>query len=293
LAFYVQYDANRQQRALFEEQQRESIRQFDDQIKIQKAENLHNQFESQFYEMLRLHRENITEMKISGYDFDGDKKVMRFDKVTEGRKVFVTMKTELECIIEIYTANVKALNHEGFKKCYRLFFWGLKDFKKSNPEDVLFIKKCEDARTQHVNKEKKIIDNDKRKDFESVELKFNYKPFSGHASRLGHYFRHLYMTVKFVVESKVIPDDYDGKMKYLRILRGQLSNHEQILMFYNWLGDFGVDWENDEQQFFTEYCMIHNLWHQNLYEDKFILDQVEWLRNRPVTKRKGEMFEMG
>ncbi|RYE12103.1 MAG: hypothetical protein EOP45_23460, partial [Sphingobacteriaceae bacterium] len=43
------------------------------------------------------------------------------------------------------------------------------------------------------------------------------------------------------------------KIKYLRILRAQLSNHEQILLFYNWLSGHGKNWENDNQHFFTKY----------------------------------------
>jgi len=46
LAFWIQYQAN------------QDIRE---QFKIQ-------QFESQFYEMLRLHKDNVNEMKIQGYD---------------------------------------------------------------------------------------------------------------------------------------------------------------------------------------------------------------------------------
>lgn len=81
-------------------------------------------------------------------------------------------------------------------------------------------------------------------------------------------------------------------MKYLRILRAQLSNHEQILLFYNWLSEYGNDWENEKHQFFTEYCMIHNLWHDNLFPDSFIEENVNHLRTKKVTLRKGQMFEI-
>ncbi len=52
---------------------------------------------------------------------------------------------------------------------------------------------------------------------------------------------------------------YEEKIKYLRVLRAQLSNHEPIMIFYNWLSGYGRHWEDDKNRFFTEYCMIHNL----------------------------------
>lgn len=74
LAFYIQYQANKQ---------------VQDQFKLQ-------QFESQFYEMLTLHKDNINEMKIEGYEFDN--KGIKNRKDTTGRKIFYTMNTELICI---------------------------------------------------------------------------------------------------------------------------------------------------------------------------------------------------
>lgn len=275
LAFYIQYDANQQQR----ENLRQEISRQDKQIKLQ-------QFESQFYEMLKLHRENIIEMSISGYDDEenGRKKPKRIHATTDGRKVFVTMKTELECIVELFCKRTK-LDSESFEMCYYLFFFGVKQFEKEYPNQKDFIELLKSARNQHEGK------GENRKVFQSVKLYFNYRPFSGHASRLGHYFRHLYSAVKFVATSEVVVD-YEDRMRYLKLLRAQLSNHEQILLFYNWLGDFGTNWENSEQHFFTDYEMIHNLWYHDLYQDRFISDAVDSLRRITPIHRKGKMFEI-
>lgn len=92
-AFYAQYQANMQ---------------VQEQFKVQ-------QFESQFFEMLRLHRANIDEMKIVGYEMitsttieEGTTgspvsktvTVSRQPRTTEGRKVFVAMITELVACAE-------------------------------------------------------------------------------------------------------------------------------------------------------------------------------------------------
>ena len=75
----------------------------------------------------------------------------------------------------------------------------------------------------------------------------------------GHYFRHLFLIVKFVVTK---PDSfltYEEKRNYLRILRASLSTFEQIFLYYNWLSGYGNQWENNENHFFTDYRMIHNV----------------------------------
>ena len=292
LAFYIQYKANQQQRELFLKEQSENKRQLQEQIDNQNKQNQLQQFESQFYEMLKLHRENISEMKINGYDFEEGRTLKKFEKTTEGRKIFVTMKTEFECILSLYSKDRK-LNKEGFQKCYKLFFSGLEEFDKTYPDENIFTELFRKARKQHKEPELgKITTNQARKEFlPYAKLYFNYKPFSGHSPRLGHYFRHLYLTVKSIANSSIVTD-YDEKMKYLRILRAQLSNHEQILLFYNWISEYGSDWENKKHSFFTEYCMIHNLWYDSLFDDPFVLDKVNYLRTKEVTLRKGKMFEI-
>jgi hypothetical protein len=292
LAFYIQYKANLLQRELFNLEQEENKKQLQQQIDNQNTQIKIQQFESQFYEMLKLHRENVTEMKINGYDFDESNGLKKVEKSTDGRKVFVTMQTEFESILSIYTKDNK-LDKKSFQKCYKLFFSGLDEFVKAYPDEKVLIELLKKARNQHEHPVTKTIKtNEERKEFlPHVKLYFNYKPYSGHASRLGHYFRHLYLTVKSVAKSDIITD-YDDRMKYLRILRAQLSNHEQILLFYNWLSEYGYDWENNKHSFLTEYCMIHNLWFDNLFQNSFITENVDFLRKKEVKLRKGPMYEI-
>jgi Ca2+/Na+ antiporter len=293
LAFYIQYKANLQQRELFIKEQKKSTEDLQKQIENQNQQAKHQQFESQFYEMLKLHRDNITEMRINGYDFKETASNLEwFEKATEGRKVFVTMQTEFECILAIYKKDRK-LDSEGFKKCYSLFFSGLDEFEKKHPEEHTFTRLLKEIRNRHENPDKTKVktNKDRKESLEYAKMHFNYKPFSGHASRLGHYFRHLYLAVKSTVKTPIV-SEYKEKMRYLKLLRAQLSNHEQILLFYNWLGEHGYNWENEKHYFFTEYCMIHNLWYDNLLEDDFIKERVNYLRTKKVKYRKGPMFEI-
>jgi hypothetical protein len=134
IAFYIQKIAN------------DDIK---NQFKIQ-------QFESQFYEMLHLHRENLNEMTIGGYVFEYDnndkskaaKKDSKKEKTTSGKKVFVTMLKEFEAIhlicTKVFMFQFKLLTSPQkeqvdillkqfiFDHSYFVFFNGINLYKKSN-----------------------------------------------------------------------------------------------------------------------------------------------------------------
>ena len=88
-------------------------------------------------------------------------------------------------------------------------------------------------------------------------MRIKYKPFEGHGhvSRLGHYFRHLFQTVKFVIEQddEIIPNKYE----YIKTLRAQLSTHEQLLLYYNSLSILGKPW--NDANLLTDYRFIKNI----------------------------------
>lgn len=299
LAFYAQYQANKQ---------------IQDQFTIQ-------QFESQFYEMLHLHRENLNEMIIEGYKYDfvdiTSKKIIeksKKSKITSGKKIFVTMLKEFEAIhlickklfFNYYKSNSKKLlkiqGHNGkqliFEHAYFVFFNGVSLYEKNIEkfvtndstkllnEEILkrYAKELRRIREEH---EDKGIKEHKAytliRGLKSAQLKnqtlwvsFNYRPFAGHQSILAHYYRHLFQIVKFVTKQDETLINYESKRDYLRVLRSMLSNHEQILLYYNWIGGFGNNWENKDHNkrknkegnyFFSDYRMIHNIPPQMVIED--------------------------
>lgn len=58
--------------------------------------------------------------------------------------------------------------------------------------------------------------------------------YKEHGSLLGHYFRFLYNTVKFVDRSSVT-----DKKFYTNLVRAQLSDYELVILFYNCLSEYG------------------------------------------------------
>ena len=332
LAFYMQYRANKIQRELFDDGLKESRSQFSKQLESQQEQFMFQQYENQFFEMLRLHKENTAEMAITGYIFekrkeegvkDEDNKTTddtgvgdsdatvnnanesvgeKMERSISGRKIFVAMNKEFKSCYQIL--NNVALS-EGytdiesiFKVSYYIFFLGLADFKRemdnlagsySIDRRILVkgYKELKEAQRGHFN--------NGNKKYKNVALEFNYKPYTGHQSRLAHYYRHLFQLLKFVTKERDFRVKYQKKRDLLRILRAQLSNYEQLLLFYNWYADFGDEWEEKDFQkrsekkgnyYFTDYRMIHNL------PPRLLLEGLD-LNSVFTTEYRYFMFEKG
>lgn len=246
-AFWVQYQANLQQ-----------IKANRDQaVDISKE-----RFENQYYEMLRLHKENVQEMNISN--------------LLTARKCFVRMFYEFRYIYlmcyGIATAQSKLLGKEYTKEelcelSYKLFFNGI---GLENDDTILILFKQQDHPLivlvrERLFKVQSAWDEDKNylapavsteDDTNYIQFEIMFYPFDGHTTRLGHYYRHLFQTVSFVVDSKLEMDRLE-RYKYLKLLRAQLSDHEQLLLYYNGLTSFGEEWITNN--FFDDYRMIKNI----------------------------------
>jgi len=257
LAFWVQYQANQE---------------IQKQFKIQ-------QFESQFYEMLRLHKENINEMKIAGYDYkmsisynsaDSSTTTTRtqVERFVEGRKVFVSMANELIACYRICKAcdkENKYKSKELLELSYRIFFFGSQStLIKSKTIDSTFITIVKDELKEIRKKHRETVGGVKEYQVGDKKIKFfiKYSPFTGHENKLGHYYRHLYGIVKYVVDRENEGlFTYSKSREYLKILRSQMSNNEQLMLYYNYIIGFGRDWESKKSgnEYFTKYRMLHNL----------------------------------
>lgn len=234
------------------------------------------QFESQFFEMIRLHKENINEMQIMGYDKIVEKTYSNGNivvnerysqRLVEGRKVFVSMSKELIACFRLckdLDVSNKYSNQDLLELSYKFFFFGSEsNLISSQAVDKEFIIK--------VKKKLKIVRDIHKASFgtenrfksrrgRSISVYIKYAPFTGHENRLGHYYRNLYSTVKFVVKHEEEGlFSYSKAREYLKLLRSQMSNYEQLMLYYNYIIGFGAEWENDHNFFFSKYRMLHNL----------------------------------
>lgn len=248
LAFYVQYDANKK------------IQQ---QFKVQ-------QFESQFYKMLDIHIKNIEAFRIKNFFVHPiTSELIRGE--TKGRRIFLPMIKEFHYLLEIvyshYNHKLSGKNLVLNRIAYEIFFFGIKSshLRGRSPDDLIHGKLIADLKSfQNLfrisqSAQRNIKVPNKKKE---IKIKIRYIPFSGHESRLSHYFRHLYQTVKQIdeaVNNEVI--SYLDARRSLASLRAQLSNEEQQLLYYNYICGAGKTWDRlgGKHQFLTNYRMIHNI----------------------------------
>lgn len=259
LAFYAQYNANKK---------------IQDQFEIQ-------QFSTHFYELLKIHNENV--------------KAMEIDNKIFGKKCFSRMWNELEFIARVYyqmkwpkiesiSELQKIKNSNEF--IYHYFFYGIgphsnKIIKNSDsislehlsefPETLKFV---QELYFQHQDKNEELLNIALKEKLKNERSKFNtnhinadiclsvlnkmsfniyYTPFYGHSSRLSHYYRHLFMLVRFVIDSKI---NGLNKMEYIKTIRAQLSTHEQLLLYFNSFAYFGEGW--NKHMIFSKYRFIKN-----------------------------------
>ena len=257
-AFWVQYQAN------------QSILK----------ENKKQQIIARFYEMLKIHRENVKEFEwlqnvYTSKDSKPAIQTIPNEELIEksGRQIFDYHLTEFNLIYNILDIIAPDLKKkEKIRRAYNIFFCGSHDkYLNQGMRNDLYLSLAETNKKNFTSKIKSILVNSKdspKKDH-IIETLFHYRkfflsqaPFYGHLDKLGNYYRHLFLTVKTVAneDEKYLP--YNEKRDLLRILRAQLSSNEQIMLFFNWYSGSGSQWEEDSDEgnhFFTKYRMIHNI----------------------------------
>lgn len=293
LAFWAQYDANIQQRIQFdksldnektareaeekkalEELQRknkeikEQQEQFiltqklqQEQILLQDRRARINIFETRFYSMLAIHRDNANEIEAN--------------KI-KGRKLFIHMLDELKLIYNIFNAIMleeefknELSEEEVYNIAYLSFFFGIgvkstpmvKDLVGSELEKYVEvfhdrIKDLKNNAEANSGKTLKIGAN-------YFDIKHVYSFGAGHLRRLSHYIRHLFQTVKFVDDQPNEIISMQDKYSYISNLRAQLSTHEQILLFYNSISVMGKPWLEpllpSKENYIQRYCMLKSI----------------------------------
>jgi len=219
------------------------------EIDSSQKNGLIEKFETKFYEMIHLHKQNVDEIKVDQLVgrkaleklFDNFAKIYKLvefnitnvEQLLVIEKNFLTSQTtnittniqRIEIInqIENYlsdSANRKKITHEI---SYGYFFYGVENYHiTKNRSDIRY----------HINLE--VTTNAQTQiTLHSLHLPTN--------SLLGHYFRHLYQTVQFVAQDKTIKNE-EMKYNYIKLLRAQLSDFEQALLYYNSLSVMGKKW---------------------------------------------------
>ena len=95
------------------------------------------------------------------------------------------------------------------------------------------------------------------------------KEYVGFQHEFGNYFRQLFQIVNYANTQQWLY--YGDKYGYVKMLRSQFSNQEEVLLYYNSLSDVGVAWEfadkgtdkaDMNKQLITKYNLLKNIPHQ-------------------------------
>ncbi|MFV8334060.1 putative phage abortive infection protein [Flavobacterium sp. XS2P14] len=297
--------------------------------------------ESKFFDLVKLHRDNVNELRFDGKELVENYDSLFIDKtIYEGKSVFkvifnqfVICKNELgpffrrdkiylpdyekELLNDIYIIENK-INLTTLAKvdiCYSIVFYGVSSegllilenlfsqkYKPKFINDILRFISLKPAYDKDILEKWAVLSNRKTRgkrteivtqiydwrktkklddDFQFAETIRDYhnryiKYYGGHQFRLGHYFRHLYQTVKFINNHDNI--DYQTKYEYVKILRSQLSTYEQAILFTNSLSQMGKSWELQPKinsqlkkykkydfELITKYNLIKNLPGESIY----------------------------
>lgn len=101
------------------------------------------------------------------------------------------------------------------------------------------------------------------------KVKCPNKLFVGFQQEFGNYFRQLFQIVNYVNTQQWLY--YGDKYGYVKMLRSQFSNQEEVLLYYNSLSDVGAAWEfadkgtdkpDVNKQLITKYNFLKNIPHQ-------------------------------
>ncbi|OXB23204.1 hypothetical protein B0A80_12050 [Flavobacterium tructae] len=269
---------------------------FKEQVKQNKIEG----FESTFFEMVNLHRENVNQMNYTKLDSGvmataHHRKVFRLifreflecyrevKKFSNSKNIddyiLPKYKRKLQGIIDNNNKKIDLLEliiidiaynivyygigeegeiflRERFKKKYNHFyFYRILRFIKIKPkrenddrwrkwEGLLNLpyKKFKEVNEEFYLYRKHLNIDDLLSETKNLIYEVEYsKYYGGHQHRLGHYFRHLFQSYKYLNYSLDI-EDKERKF-YGKTLRAQLSTYEQALLFINSLSSLGMKWE--------------------------------------------------
>ena len=268
MAFWIQYRANEKQNAIAKKQLEIAELQMT-MAKEQERKYAIERFENTLHQMLDMYSKNSDAVKVGGLTgkeafeemaaelfyiyYVLDKKLRKiildqskiiddnrrdniakyatilFDE-KEKRKMFLT---RLAYDLFFYGTNVVDLDkvYHGREELYLAneLLSQLQKLAYHSTDTVTYRSKLKRLTTPPIDK----INID--------EYSAHYQMALGHNAQLGHYYRQLLQIVKYISETPIILEECQ-KYNYVKLLRSQLCDAEQILLFYNSLSIMGMAW---------------------------------------------------
>lgn len=337
--FYFLYlTLNEQRKAI--NQQEKAVNEQKLAIREQKMSFERERFESKYLDLVKLHRDNVAEMRYQVWKGVELKEVYSREAIKEIFNEFIECLHEVKKFARVYknidilqpSYNVTLEEVKIKNKCkattselalidisYCIVFFGLSEesdqvflnlfWNRYEREFIKRLKKYLRLKPFLYNGETSAYSNWLNfSQADSVKIRDVFEPFyqsqesidewlgvenglfanskmecyyRGHQHRLGHYFRHLFQTFKFLsLQNILAPDE---KYFFAKTLRAQLSTYEQLILFINSITSLGMKWEYtadvadiqmssydlNDFKFITRYNLIKNLPGSQYYEFKY------------------------
>lgn len=262
MAFWIQYKAN--------EEQKNAIQENREELKAQQNRYAIDKFESKLELLLKTYQNCVDNLQ--------------YNKLS-GRHVFAELLDDLKLTYELveysyvkwfssgckhnrkeYDDDVRSFhvalmaNDEELKQfltetAYTFFFYGKPYFTtletKNAPGKVVVIETLYDM----VSKIQYREDHDRWiGEYAAIDRKklFGYHApvpvLQGYSSQLAPYFRQLYAIVKLIDTCSIPTVGYNEKYDYIKMLRSQMSDEEQALLYYNSISSLGIAWNEKTYQ---------------------------------------------
>lgn len=241
MAFYMQFKANEM---------------LSSQFNLQKVDDQRDKYENNILFLIKQNRSIIESMSIA--------------ENIEGARCFAKMHIELRAIYEI----TKEFYHDELTDdeianiSYLLLFNGVGQISNELNEPLLkhyprhaelltFFRKIERITTR-ITTDWVGLETIKSQDY-IVELldRLHYRPFKGHLTQLGHYFRNLFHILKYTESVDTAYLAPDQKYEIIKSLRSQLASDEQIIIYFNAISAYGAPMR--DARFIERYQLIKNI----------------------------------
>lgn len=263
MAFWIQYQANEAQR----------LSTTDNKIEIQKQHQRYeiDRFESKWLMLLDIYNETVKSLHYANVTGKAvfkellDELRLTYELVEYGyakwvKSGFYHDKPEYKDSVIAFQKRVmtddKTLRSFLTETSYTLFFYGKPYFSlemtKENPGKVIVMEQI----YKIVSKIDSSISENASRSFskymvvDGIALYKYYAPqpiLRGESYQLAQYFRVLFSMANYIDNVNINGLKHEEKYEYFKLLRCQMSDEEQALLYYNSISPMGVEWNKKDE----------------------------------------------
>lgn len=198
----------------------------------QNHQNKRNIFVQSYYEMLHVHADHVRQLVFN-----------KRDKSYKGREVFAQLIISYNLIYDYVDRFVQNILNGGLQ--------GKKDEKEiisylTNTQKRMlltmrlaygyFFYGSDYYRLQYYTED---VEKTVEESILSISKKNQFYT-KGHHVILGHYFRHMFQMIQYIIKADYL--DENERYTYAKQLRAQLDDDEQLLLYYDAMADVGNEW---------------------------------------------------